>query len=403
MKVSLFTDTYADTNGVSRFIQDVADQARITGRDLQVLTSTRLAPSCPKPNVRNYRPHVARPLRKYPDQDVVWLPPAWTMIRDTVRRRPDVIHVSTPGPVGMVGVIAATILDVPITGVYHTDFPAYVRDLYGNGFLGRVADSFMRGFYRRFKAVFTRSPQYIQVLRRLGLPPDLLFDLVPGMDTEHFHPRRRREGVWDRYGLDPRVPKVLFVGRVSTEKNLPFLTAVWDQFLTLRGQADLVIVGDGPYRERMEKQLVGRAMFLGRRTGDDLADLYANSDLFLFPSVTDTLGQVVMEAQASGVPAIVSDQGGPQLTVQDGVTGWVLPTDDPLRWVHAIQDMVDQPVTRRLMGDAAHQRMQSRGFARSFQDWWDLQVATLQRHYARWNDLVGPFSVPETERDLVTA
>ena len=207
LKVSLFTDTYADLNGVSRFIQQLADEARSTDHDLQVLTCSRFVGKHPKPNVTNFRPHATKAFRLYPSQELV-LPPAWTMLAQTVQRNPDVIHVSTPGPVGMVGVLAAALLDKPLTGVYHTDFPAYIRDLTSRRVLHRLTDSFMRMFYRKFTGVFTRSTQYLRVLERMGLERSTLTDLAPGMDTELFHPRHREDGFWARYQLPDR-PKVL--------------------------------------------------------------------------------------------------------------------------------------------------------------------------------------------------
>lgn len=390
LKVSLFTDTYADLNGVSRFVQQLADTARVADADLQVLTSSRLVGKHPKRNVTNYRPHAARAFAVYPDQEVVW-PPAWTMLRDTLRRDPDVIHASTPGPVGMVGVLAAALLDKPLTGVYHTDFPAYVRDHVPHRFVHRLTDGFIRSFYRKFSGIFTRSTQYLDVVKALGLDPHVLAELQPGMDTQAFHPRHRRPGFWTRYGLTDR-PKVLYVGRVSKEKNLPFLREVWTRLHAHHAAADLVVVGDGPYLDDLRRDLSGRGVtFLGRRTGDELAALYANADLFVFPSVTDTLGQVVMEAQASGIPCIVSNQGGPQWVVQDNVTGRVLPATDADAWAACILDWLDHPDHRAALGATAHAAMQQRGFDRSFHDWWELQTEAWRRHHAKWNALSSPY------------
>jgi glycosyltransferase involved in cell wall biosynthesis len=137
--------------------------------------------------------------------------------------------------------------------------------------------------------------------------------------------------------------------------------------------AELVLVGDGPYRAQMESELKStRARFLGFKHGPELSRLYASSDLFLFPSITDTLGQVVMESQASGLPVIVTDQGGPKEVVIDGATGFVLPHDKPDLWVARIVSLaVDEPLRRR-MGAAAHQHMQGFSLAHSFDHFWEV-------------------------------
>src|SRR5690606_22296684 len=142
-------------------------------------------------------------------------------------------------------------------------------------------------------------------LERLGLDADRISPLPPGVDTDAFHPRFRDPAAWAPLGVRAGSRKVVYCGRVSVEKNLPMLERVWAKARpALRGRgvdAELVVIGDGPYRKPMQARAAD-ARFLGFRHGDELSRLYASADLFVFPSVTDTLGQVVMEAQASGLP-----------------------------------------------------------------------------------------------------
>ncbi|MBZ0267769.1 glycosyltransferase, partial [bacterium] len=322
MRVSLFTDTLGDVNGVSRFIGDVADRARATGRDLQVITSTRMeVPD--RENIFNFAPVYSTAMPRYQNLEVV-LPPLVPMLRHLDKHQPDCIHISTPGPVGMVGFIAAKMLRVPVLGVYHTDFPSYIDNLFEDRAFTLACERFMRFFYKPFLAIFTRSEDYVDALARLGLPRERCCALMPGFEHETFHPRFRDTTLWERFpGVDPDSAKVLYVGRVSVEKNLPFLTGVWKQTqhrLKEQGlNAELIVVGDGPYRERMAQELRReRVHFLGFRRGEELSRIYASSDMFVFPSVTDTLGQVVMESQGSGLPVLVTDQGGPKEVVEEG-------------------------------------------------------------------------------------
>lgn len=135
----------------------------------------------------------------------------------------------------------------------------------------------------------------------------------------------------------------------------------------------LVVVGDGPYRARMEQELAGcRAVFAGFRHGRELSAIYASSDLFVFPSATDTLGQVVMEAQSSGLPVLVSDRGGPREVLREGQTGLVLPASSPGPWAEAIRALLADDARRLAMGRAAHESIQPMTIRHSFDHFWEL-------------------------------
>ncbi|HZW08279.1 MAG TPA: glycosyltransferase [Phycisphaerales bacterium] len=386
MRVSLFTDTLGDVNGVSRFVQDVAQRAAATGRDLQVITSTRL-PVPDRPNLFNFDPVFATTMPRYQNLEVVF-PPLVPILRHIDRHQPDCIHISTPGPVGMIGFLAARMLRVPVLGVYHTDFPSYVDNLFEDRAFTYACEKFMRFFYRPFWAIFTRSQDYVESLARLGLARERCCALMPGFEAEAFQPRFREPALWDRFpAMDPASVKVLYVGRVSVEKNLPFLTAVWKQTHHRLGElglnAELVVVGDGPYRERMQHELRKcRAHFLGFKRGQELSAIYASSDLFVFPSVTDTLGQVVMESQGSGLPVLVTDQGGPKEVVEHGRTGYVTPTTDANAWVERIVGLVADDERRRRMGHAAHLSMQKYSLANSFEHFWEVHTWAWHEHLA---------------------
>lgn len=376
-RVCLFTDTLGDVNGVSRFIRNVADRALETGRDLRVLTSTQFrVPE--QPNIVNFPPVVAGKVPRYENLEVV-VPPVRRMLAYLDSVRPDVVHISTPGPVGLVARMAAGRRGIPMVGVYHTDFPAYIDRLFDDAAFTFLCRRSMRWFYRPFTAVFTRSREYAAAIRGLGVEAERIVPLLPGIDVEAFHTRYRDPSVWDRLGV-PAGVKVLSCGRVSVEKNLPFLARVWKQVegkLRASGvAARLVVVGDGPYLEQMRRDLAGReAYFLGFRHGAELAAIYASSDLFVFPSTTDTLGQVVMESQSSGLPVIVTDAGGPKEVVEDGRTGHVLPAADPARWAAAIRGLVMDPAGRARMGAAAHESVRPRSIESSFEHYWAVHEA----------------------------
>lgn len=383
LKVSLFTDTLADVNGVCRFIRDMARVGLEAGRDFEVLTSTNKA--CPEaPNIRNFHPLGALKIPRYDELDLV-LPPLVPMLRHIDRRQPDVIHVSTPGPVGMVGVLAAKMLGAPLVGVYHTDFPAYVDRLFNDRLMTSVTEGFMRLLYGPFRRVLTRSHDYAESLEKMGMDRAKILPLFPGVNVEVFHPRHRDTRAWAAYpGVSGQGVKALYCGRISVEKGLPRLVEVWkevhDRCRRRAVTAELLVVGGGPYREGMEQALAGHgAHFLGYRHAEELSRIYASSDLLLFPSRTDTLGQVVVESQASGVPAIVTDEGGPKEVVADGITGHVIPAHEVGRWIDAAVLLLCDDETRTRLGRAAHQRMQRFSQRASFDKFW-------QAHLEAWEE-----------------
>lgn len=382
IRVTLFTDTLGDVNGVCRFIRNVADRAAETGRDLRVVTSTP-RPLQPRGNVTNFEPLFHTKMPGYETLDVT-LPPLLPILRHVESHRPDVIHISTPGPVGIVGLIAARMLRVPVVGVYHTDFPAYIDNLFDDFTFTSASEWYMRWFYSGFRAILTRSTGYTGSLMRLGLDAGRIRPLAPGFEAAKFNPRFRDDSIWARLetqcgaaarGLSRHGFKAIYVGRVSVEKNFQLLIESWKHVAKAARRSgvpmDLVVVGDGPDRARAEKELRGlHAHFLGFRHDAELSAIYAGGDLFVFPSVTDTLGQVVMEAQASGLPVIVTDRGGPREVVQHGVTGRVIPADDPAAWARAILDFAENPDRRREMGRAAAEAMLAYDMASSFERFW---------------------------------
>lgn len=393
-RVLKFTDTFADINGVCRFIQNIAASAHDTGRDLTVFTSTRMPmpPVCARiDNVVNFEPIYARKMPGYDTLDLA-IPPVITMLRAAEAFDPDVIHISTPGPVGTVGMIAAKLMRRPIVGVYHTDFPAYIDELFHSRLCSRACRAYMGLFYRQFCAVFSRSADYADRLRSLGISPGRIERLEAGYDNTQFDSALRDTGVWAQHGIAAGSVKAVFCGRVSTEKNLPLLVRIWPEVRRrvrrAGGDIDLIIIGDGPYRPDMEKALAGHgAHFLGFRHGTQLATLYASCDLFVFPSTTDTLGQVVMEAQGSGLPVIITDQGGPKEIVRTQhdaspstpPTAIMLGVHDQNAWIDAIVELSTDDPRRQRMGAAGVELMKQHTFEASFEHYWQVHQAAHQQ------------------------
>jgi glycosyltransferase involved in cell wall biosynthesis len=389
MRVLLFTDTLADVNGVSRFIQTLARHARSEGRDLFVATSSR-RPIPTGSNLLNLPRWLAVPMPGYRTLDLALVRRRRAL--DLARRlEPDVIHASTPGPVGLAGRWVARHLGLPLVCTHHTDFPAYMERLFDDEALAHAARAYLRWFFAPARRIIARSPDTRRALIDLGLNPDRVADFPPGIDTRAFSPRFRDPARWSRLDPLPRgAPgpppvRVLYVGRVSIEKGLDRLADLWPACAAdarARGfHARLIIVGDGPWLPIMRRRLdpdghADTARFLGFRHGHELATIYASADLFVFPSDTDTLGQSVLEAQCSGLPVLVGDRGGPGDLVLHGRTGLIVPAHDATAWRSALLGLITGTERRLAMARAAADHGATFTFARSFEAWWRL--ATLR-------------------------
>ena len=384
LRIGLFTDTFDEINGVARFVSDMSEQAQQLGRHLTVHTcsdgardeSPRLSRGpCAR---KNFVPLLSRPLPLYPHLSLN-LPPLLEILEWGDAQQFDAIHVSTPGPMGLCGWLVARMLRVPVVGTYHTDFPAYVDRLARDHRVTNGTIAYMRWFYaRQLSAVFTRSSAYRFNLRDLGVGDERMRAIAPGVNTTKFNPAHRDGGIWNRLGVRER-RRLLYAGRVSVEKNLPLLIDVFKRFCATRRDAGLVVAGEGPYLDSMRRQLAHLpAYFLGPQGDASLAGLYASSDLLVFPSRTDTLGQVVIEAQSSGLPALVSNEGGPKETVEHDATGLVMTSNDPRAWCDAIEKLLDDEPRRERMGAAAATRASRHTLARTFEAFWADHLAVVE-------------------------
>jgi len=368
-KVLLISDTVYDANGVSRFIQDMAAQSR--GRDglFSVLSSSPLSGPQPESNITNIRPFWYMRMPFYKEQFLTIVPPWLKMYRFVRTSRPDIIHISTPGPLGMCAMMIAKRFAIPVAGTYHTDFPSYIRKQVKVGAAEALTRRFMRLFFHRMQRVFSRSRHYMDVLQEeLEMEPEKLRFLPPGTDTARFSPVHRSKEIWPRFDIRSESLKVLYVGRLSVEKNFLFVVDLFEKLQQACAvPLSLIVVGEGALAETVSRRRNSHIHLLGLQTGQSLSELYASSDLMLFASVTETLGQVVMEAQASGLPCIVSDEGGVTDIVRHGETGYCLPVGDQEAWLEKGRSLIEDAAFRTRMGEAAWRQMQERSIAETYE------------------------------------
>ncbi|MBN1558096.1 MAG: glycosyltransferase [Lentisphaerae bacterium] len=340
-----FTDTVAELNGVAVTMREIAARAHASGRAVKLVTC-----------LADHEDRAALP------PGVLLLPciyhvtpgfySAWTLRLPSLLRAmdaiaaedPDEIVISTPGPVGLVGVAAARLLRIRCTGVYHTDFTRQADQFIGDHWVSSVVETYTRGFFTLMDEVRVPTVRYMSMLEERGLDMSKMKLFSRGIEPEFAICDERRQAEWrERLSIPPGAPVLLWAGRLGREKNLDFLFRVYHAVALRRPDARLVLAGDGPETERLraEYRAEPRIAFTRRLDRADLPHLYGMADAFVFPSTTDTFGMVVLEAQACGLPAVVSDVGGPQELVDSGKTGFVVRADDLDAWTAAVLALLD--------------------------------------------------------------
>jgi glycosyltransferase involved in cell wall biosynthesis len=369
MKIAHFTDTLFEVNGVAKTLRQQVEVARKHGKDLTMITC---APGQKEhPGVANFEPVGMFDLPEYPMLKVYY-PPLLKICDYCYREGFTHIVAATPGPIGLTALAVARILKLPFHGTYLTALPQYTQILTEDAAMEELMWKYMVWFHNQMDVLFVASEAVRSELAEKGVDRERIRLYPRGIDVDLYHPGRRN-GFFKRFGLDDEEFKLLYVGRVSKEKDLPLLTRSFQQLSEKGLNARLIIVGDGPYLDEMRSELADyNATFTGFLSGQDLAEAYASSDLFVFPSQTDTFGNVVLEAQASGVPVIVTDKGGPQENMKPGETGFVVPGGDLEALNRAIIELGRDPERRDAMGREARAYMEGRSFEANYLRQWDL-------------------------------
>jgi glycosyltransferase involved in cell wall biosynthesis len=359
LRVAHFTDTFYDVNGVAKTLQMQLEIARKNNKHLEMITC---GPEADAYGITNFDPIGTFEMPEY-DLMKLYYPPLLKMLDYCYERRFTHIHVATPGPIGLAALAIARILHLPLYGTYHTALPQYITQLTDDASLEELVWKYMIWFYGQTDVVYVPSRATGEELAEKGIPQEKIKFYPRGIDIERFHPSKANGFFKGRFQLVEKERKLLYVGRVSKEKNLPELVEVFKMVAARRKGVRLVIVGEGPYLDEMKEALEGLPVtFTGFLDGEDLSQAYASSDIFVFPSTTDTFGNVVLEAQASGIPVVVTDQGGPQENLIPGRTGYIAPIDDPERFMRAVLQLVDNPQLLNKMKRNARKYMQNRSF-----------------------------------------
>ena len=249
----------------------------------------------------------------------------WTL------HRPDIVHIATEGPLGLSAVSAAEALDLPVSSSFHTNFHSYARH-YGLGWLHRAVARHLRQLHNRTGLTLVPTRYLAQQLRDEGYRQVEV--LARGVDTGLFNPGRRSGELRASWGVAHDQLVIAYIGRMASEKNLGLIGTAYEPIQRVRPDSRLLFVGDGPSLPQLKRQHP-HALFAGMRRGEDLATHYASADLFLFPSLTETYGNVVPEALASGLPVVAFDCAAASELIRNGENGFLATDSRPEEFIDA--------------------------------------------------------------------
>jgi glycosyltransferase involved in cell wall biosynthesis len=368
MRVAIFTDNdFAKVNGVTTTLRAVLDHAP-AGISPRIYTASPLGRNDPQYLSLS---SVGMPIPFYGEMRM-YVPRLRRYLQHARRDRIDIVHLTTPGPIGLAALYVAQRLRLPLVGSFHTDLAAYTALLSGSARLGALMREYMRWPYGRCARVLVPSVATRNLLVGAKGDPAKIRIWTRGVDAERFSPARRSRRLRDSWHVDDRRPALLYVGRVSREKGLDLLAPLQHRLHAIGIQHRFIIAGEGPMLPALRAALPD-AVFTGVLSREAVATAFASADLFVFPSRTDTAGNVVLEAQASGLPVVVSSAGGPRENMMSGLTGVTCDTAGVGEWTAAIASILRTPGRRAAMAAAAREYALTRC--------WDEALRPLYRAY----------------------
>lgn len=343
MRYAIVTETYPpEVNGVALTVHGLETGLRAHGHQVEVVRPRQVADHDPG-NTLLVR---GAALPRYPGLRF-GLPATQRLTRHWQDTTPDAIYVATEGPLGWSAVRAARRLGIPVATGFHTRFDEYLPE-YGAAWLQGAALRWMRRFHNQAEATLVPTRELQQFLTEAGFQRVRL--LARAVDSLQFDPVRRDPALRAEWGIEGEGFAAIYVGRIAGEKNLPLAVRAFRQLQQLRPKARFVWVGDGPLREKLAHENPD-FIFCGIQRGDALARHFASGDLFLFPSRSETFGNVTLEAMASGVATVAFDYGAAREYLRNGMTGAAVNTDEA--FIEAAVRLAGQDELRRTMGVAA--------------------------------------------------
>ena len=354
LRIAVVTETYLpEINGVAMTMGHIVRGLCARGHEVELVRPRQRAaeeaarrPQFEEILVRGF------PIPRY-DALKLGAPSKTRLLRQWSSRRPDVVHLVTEGPLGWSALAAARALDLPVTSDFHTNFHTYSSH-YGVGWLKRPIAAYLRRFHNKSLCTIVPTADLRDELADLGF--ENLVIVARGVDTELFNPGKRDPLLRQQWGARPGDPVALFVSRLAPEKNLLTVLETFEAMRQVDARVKLVVVGDGPQRAHVEGRYPD-AIFSGARYGTELAAHYASADIFLFPSMSETYGNVTVEAMASGLAVVAYRYAAAAQHIRSGENGVTVPYGDREAFIRAATQLIAQREHRARMGERARSSM----------------------------------------------
>ena len=370
LRVAVVTETYPpEVNGVAATVSRIVEGLHSRGHLLQVLRPHQgESDGVPDAAGLAHRRLRGLPIPRYPGLRL-GLPAQRRLQALWAGQRPDVVHVVTEGPLGWSATRAAMRLGLPLVSDFRTNFHAYSAH-YGMAWLGAPILAYLRRLHNRCACTMVPTEAVRGELQAQGF--ERLRVVSRGVDRQRFDPARRSAGLRSHWGADSDDPVALYVGRLAPEKNLGVMLQAFQAMKAVDPRWRLVLVGDGPELRSLQQRCPD-AIFAGVRHAEDLAAHYASADLFLFPSLTETFGNLVPEALASGLPLIAYEQAAAAQLLQSAPDGQLVKPGDGLGFVAAARDLAQDTARRIRLAAGARDRTALMG--------WSVVVEAVEAEY----------------------
>jgi glycosyltransferase involved in cell wall biosynthesis len=361
LRIGFVTETYPpEVNGVAATIARLIEELRARNHAVQLVRPRQDRDDAGAAEERFHEVLMrGLPIPRYPNLKM-GLPAKRALLRLWTARRPDIVHIATEGPLGWSALQAVRRLKLPVSSDFRTNFHAYSRH-YGVGWLRKPIVAYLRKFHNAAHCTMVPTESLRRTLAEHGFRN--LIVLARGVDTRLFNPARRSEALRRAWGAAPDDLVALHVGRLAPEKNLGVLASAYRAMRKCNPRVKLVLVGDGPARRWMEAQCP-EAHFAGMRSGEELAAHYASGDLFIFPSITETFGNVTPEAMASGLPVLAYDYAAAGALIRSGDNGLLAPFDDAMCFIALAAEVARNPSALAEIGRRARESACAMGWDR---------------------------------------
>jgi glycosyltransferase involved in cell wall biosynthesis len=365
MRIAMVTETYPpEVNGVARTLGLMVEGLQRRGHAIQLVR--------PRQNGHDFaadspgfetvlRPGI--PIPRY-TQLKMGMPSRRLLERRWKEERPDVVHIATEGPLGWSALAAARGLGIPVATDFHTNFHTYTRD-YGLAWLARPVAAYLRSFHNRAACTMVPTREIAADLGALRF--ERLRVVGRGVNPQVFEPGRRSAELRAAWGADDGTLVALCVSRFAHEKNFALVIRAYEAMRRIRPDARLVLVGDGPLAKELRQRNVGYVI-AGRKVNGELSMHYASADVFLFPSMSETWGNVTLEAMASGLGIVAYDYAAAREVLRHGTSALLAPFGDAAAFVAHAETLARDPGLARSLGQAARRAAGGLTWERIVQD-----------------------------------